>query len=549
MTHPASQHLMQRWCFAALLVIALTSLLIPGPAFAQFGGRFPGSGGRYPGGQQGPNSTQQNKDQVYGPTETLTGSLRDISATDLVIDAGDDRIVLVQLQSGTKYLSTMGKVKASDFEPGDHVTVEAIRDSSDHYHSKTITLNKKGSAEDKAAAAQAASASSHSGGGSSAGPSDSDPDRPRLHRSDSTGDSSGSTTASAQPSDSRAVPANAGSSASAGSAAPGTTGSATTTSRRPSAAPPAADDSGPPVLRRGTTPSASSPDPQVASSRTSDSPRPSLSAEDVNGVTRVPVVPPPGQIGDGAGEDRITGRAGSGDGLDPVIEQARDAASTFSETLPNYVVKQITNRYQTGAAGRGRTSWQPLDIVTTDLIYEDGKERYTNILVNGKPTRDILSTGSWSEGEFGSMLQAILAPATYADFRNQRSVTILNRTAWRYDYTVEQARSTWNLRAEGRSLIPSYTGSLWVDKATYRVLRIEIAARNLPRDFPMDTVESSIDYDFVVIGDQKVLLPSQSDSLSCMRGTSDCTKNHTEYHNYKKYGAETNITFEGTPDK
>jgi hypothetical protein len=281
----------------------------------------------------------------------------------------------------------------------------------------------------------------------------------------------------------------------------------------------------------------------------------------VNGVTRVPVVPPvPSAGGSGAGSDdtgtdRTTRRAPAGesggnygDGGDPVIDRARDEAFSFSETLPNYVVKQLTNRYATNSGGRGRSSWQALDIVTTDLIYEDGKERYTNIMVNGKPTKYIEQTGSWSEGEFASMLQAILSPATNADFRNQKSVTILNRTAFRYDYTVEQNRSTWTLHADGQTVRPSYTGSIWVDKATYRVLRIEIAARNLPREFPLDTAESSIDYDFVMIGEQKVLLPSQADSLSCSRGTPDCTKNHTEFHNYKKYGADTNITFEGAAD-
>jgi hypothetical protein len=537
---------MPRWCLFVLSALIIAA----SPARAQFGGmRFPGMGGsRYPGGQQGP---PQNDNQVYGPTETLTGSLREVSASSIVIDAGEDRIVLVQLQNNTKYMSTMGKVKASDFEPGDHVTVEAIRDDNDHYYSKTITLNKKGSPEDKAAAAQAANGSSGSGGTGGGGSSDSDPDRPRLHRanadgSSTTGGQSASTDASgASPASTSSGAASRPASASSqsGSNQSGSSQSASTSS--------GGDDSAPPVLRRNApaSNSNSSPDTQLASARLPDSSRPSLSAEDVNGVTRLPAVGPPSDsVSDNSGDDRTLRRASSGSaagGGDPVIEQARDEAFAFSETLPNYVVKQITNRYATGGAGRGRTSWQPLDVVTTDLIYEDGKERYTNLLVNGRPTRDIEETGAWSEGEFASMLQAILSPESAADFRNQRSVTIINRTAWRYDYTVEQSRSTWSLHVNGRVINPSYTGAIWVDKATYRVLRIEIASRNLPHDFPLDTAESSIDYDFVMIGTQKVLLPSQSDSLSCTRGTPDCTKNHTEYHDYKKYGAETNITFEG----
>jgi hypothetical protein len=262
----------------------------------------------------------------------------------------------------------------------------------------------------------------------------------------------------------------------------------------------------------------------------------------------LPVVVPSSTAGPDS-DARNPVRSGAGSSEDPVIDQAREAALTFSETLPNYVVKQFTNRYQSGAARAGATSWQPLDIVTADLIYEEGKERYTNITINGKPTRSIEQTGSWSEGEFASMLQAILAPETNADFRNQRPTTIMNRTAYRYDYTVAQPRSTWTLHADGQTLTPSYTGAIWVDKATFRVLRIEIAARNLPRNFPLDTAESSIDYDFVTIGDRKVLLPAHAESLSCVRGTSDCTRNTTDFRNYRKYGADTNITFEGSADK
>jgi hypothetical protein len=267
----------------------------------------------------------------------------------------------------------------------------------------------------------------------------------------------------------------------------------------------------------------------------------------VNGVTRTPPPPkdaPPVETREG--NDRGPAQSSG----DPVIDKAREAASSFSETLPNYVVKQFTTRYQTEQARGGQTSWRAIDTVSADVVSEGGKETYKNILLNGKPPKEAIEkTGSWSTGEFSSVLQEVLSPATDADFHNRRSTTIANRGAWRYDFSVEQANSHWHVYAAAQSYNPEYTGAIWIDKENSRVLRIELAARSVPRAFPLDTVESALDYDYVLIGDSKFLLPVHSEALSCERGTSGCSRNVIDFRNYRKFGADTSITFDTPPDK
>jgi len=112
---------------------------------------------------------------------------------------------------------------------------------------------------------------------------------------------------------------------------------------------------------------------------------------------------------------------------------------------------------------------------------------------------------------------------------------------------VEQPNSHWQVEADTQSYTPAYTGSIWIDKESHRTLRIEMSAHNIPRSFPLDTVESSVDYDFVPIGDGKYLLPVHSEALTCVRGTSECSRNVIEFRNYKKFTADTSITFD--PDK
>jgi hypothetical protein len=271
--------------------------------------------------------------------------------------------------------------------------------------------------------------------------------------------------------------------------------------------------------------------------------RPSLHADDVNGVTRTPSLPQAGGSSDGISQARAR-MPRMGTTGDEFIDQARDAASSFSETLPNYVVKQFTTRYAAEIV-RGRTSWQALDTVTADVIEEDGQEKYKNILVNGRPPRtDVEKSGSWSKGEFSSLLQDVLSPITNADFHGKRPSTIVNRAAFRYDFSVEQQNSHWHIESEGQSYMPAYNGSIWIDKENYRVLRIELSAQNMPRGFPLDQVESAVDYDYVFIGEGKYLLPIHSEALSCARAASQCSRNVIEFRNYKKFTADTTITFD-----
>jgi hypothetical protein len=232
---------------------------------------------------------------------------------------------------------------------------------------------------------------------------------------------------------------------------------------------------------------------------------------------------------------------------DPVIEAARQKAFSFTETLPDYVVKQFTTRYRTDPTSRDREAWKQLDVVTADVLYDHGRESYANVLVNGKRTKDIQQNGAWSEGEFAGILKTLLATGSEARFSNKQQVTIVNRPAYRYDYLVEQPHSNWLIQANGETYRPSYSGAIRIDEETYRVLRIEMAARDMPREFPLDTVKSSVDYDFVPIEDRRFLLPVHSESVSCLRGTSECTRNVIEFRDYKKYGADTSITFEGPP--
>jgi len=281
-------------------------------------------------------------------------------------------------------------------------------------------------------------------------------------------------------------------------------------------------DEAPPTLKRGKP--APRPHKDSEESAKKEPPRASTSPASASAASEAPAVAPE--------------RPKS----DTFLDKAREAAATFTSHLPNYVCKEYVTRYASQAKP---PDWQAQDMVSTDVIYEDGKEQYRNIAVNGHKGKDPEKNGSWSTGEFGSILRDLFEPSTAARFSGAGGDVISGHTARVYEFTVEQPHSHWKIYVAGSQYIfPAYQGSVWFDAETARALRIEMQATHIPEEFPLDTVESAINYDFTSFGTTKYLVPAKAETLSCERGSNNCSRNVIEFRNYRKFEGEATITFE-----
>lgn len=280
--------------------------------------------------------------------------------------------------------------------------------------------------------------------------------------------------------------------------------------------PASGDDSGPPVLRRGKP-------PEYASNRP---------GRDEDPPTDVPAVrpqaPPPPQ-------ERISPRQA-------FIEKARSVAGAYIEGLPNYVCQEMVTRY---ASETRVPSWNVIDVVSAEVVYEGGKESYRNLAINGKASKKPPEeSGAWSTGEFGTILANLLSPGTDADFKYSQDDTIARLPASVYDFQVIRQRSSWKIWVPGQYILPAYKGSVWFDKQSAHVLRIEMQARDIPSEFPRISVESAVDFDYISLGTpEKFLLPVRAEALSCARGSNECERNVIEFRNYHKFAGESTIKF------
>lgn len=231
------------------------------------------------------------------------------------------------------------------------------------------------------------------------------------------------------------------------------------------------------------------------------------------------------------------------DAGDEIIDAALDASDKLTEGLPNFIVQQNTTRYYSTTFP---AQWRVQDVVTADVVSIGGKEEYRNFQVNGKPsTRAVEKSGAWSTGEFQTVLESLLSPYSKTTFRKAKDDTLHGRASYTYNFRVLQENSNWDIYApDGSKATPSYNGTIWIDKQTHNVMRIEEESGPMPSSFAFDKAESVVEYAFISIDGKSYPLPSHGEVLTCQRGTSGCTKNQIDFQNYRKFSADSKITFD-----
>jgi hypothetical protein len=444
--------------------------------------------------------------------------LRRMRKDEVVLEADDHRILNFKRTDTTHFLKMGNPIKPADLAPGDFVEVESTEDDEGFLTAVNVMWQQDGTAKDRAHAIEpvetSVAKSSHEKENEkdSAKESAKDKDDPAP-----------------QPEQPPAKPA--AQTAAAPAAAPAPSDDPNPADLKAPAkeqvksAQIDSDDQGPPVLKRGgqaVHKQAEAPAPQAPEGA---APAPELSARNAPPTESEPPV---------RGPQRPE---------EVIIEKAREAAGNFLETLPNYFCHEIMTRYQSAPNSK---NWQPLDIVSMALVYENRQESYRNLEINGKPTKKRMEdlSGSWSTGEFGSVLADVFSPATAADFEYRKESRSAGRASLVYDFSVEREHSHWRIMVASQLIQPPYQGSVWIDKETHRVLRIEMQATHIPDAFPSDRVEMATDYEFVRFAELQFLVPVHAETLGCQRDSNTCSRNAIDFRNYHKYAGESSITFE-----
>ena len=225
------------------------------------------------------------------------------------------------------------------------------------------------------------------------------------------------------------------------------------------------------------------------------------------------------------------------------------------EEMPDFVVKQMIQR---GISYAGTTNFQNLDRLVVAVSYRspdvsgaNGAEEYRVLSMNGilqetpKAKSNYFDVGGTSStGEFVTVLSTIFKLENETKFETIDTDVIRERRAIVYSFAVSVDKKPESISVGGSdSTVAGMAGKIWVDRQTFRVLRVESNATDIPSDFRVRAAKRTIDYDWVMINNEKFLLPLLSDVRLTSREGKETyeTRNVIRFKDYQKFGSEVKI--------
>ncbi len=236
--------------------------------------------------------------------------------------------------------------------------------------------------------------------------------------------------------------------------------------------------------------------------------------------------------------------------------EARAGANKYSSALANVCEFALSSREELPDIICHREMRRSKrDLITSEVRYSHGQEYYDDIQINRRPVDigTVESSGNWSDGEFATILQGVFYPRSNAAFQFKKEEVLRSNRALVFEFHVDQRNNkSYRLRSghspEGTlAWFPDYHGRLWLDKKTFRLMRLERETDHM-RKYPITFMETRIDYAYVPLGDgSSFVLPTNSDVRICSASQSDkCSHNIIKFSNWHKFRAKTRILMDAT---
>jgi hypothetical protein len=209
--------------------------------------------------------------------------------------------------------------------------------------------------------------------------------------------------------------------------------------------------------------------------------------------------------------------------------------------LPSYTCLETVERFER----RGSSApFALLDRLRLEVALVGSQEFYAwpgDSQFEEQDIRQLIPNGAIGNSDFALHAYAVFLSRS-PTYNYVGETTRNGRRLIRFDYRVADSESGYILRGPSREAKVGYHGSFLVDGETLDLVRLEVAAADIPPDLGLTEAVDVMDYSRVRIGDGECTLPASSELL--LKALPDIEhRNRIEFSRCRQFTGESRITF------
>ncbi len=158
----------------------------------------------------------------------------------------------------------------------------------------------------------------------------------------------------------------------------------------------------------------------------------------------------------------------------------------------------------------------------------------------------MVSRGIVSTGGYALFLQHVTQPGS-AEFHPGGMVAYENRQVRRFQFNVPWERSGYTISVPPHQARVAFHGSLLADETPHDVLRLEIAADEIPPELGFDRTQSTMTYRFLAVGGAQFPFATESETLAVTTEGHEY-RNRARLADCRKYSADSKVSFAAEKD-
>ena len=209
--------------------------------------------------------------------------------------------------------------------------------------------------------------------------------------------------------------------------------------------------------------------------------------------------------------------------------------------LPDFTCLETIHREHSAGP---KAPFRPVDTVQVEVAQTGNREAFA---WPGKPFEashlsQMVSGALTSNGDFALHARDLFVN-DHALFGSAGAESLTGRETFRYDFELPTLWSGWNVSVGRASGVVGVRGSIWAERESLRVLRMELHGMEIPPQLPVTAVSTAVEYGTVWIAGTAAWLPQAAETqIVSLVGETD--RNRMEFSHCRAYGAQSALRFE-----